>query len=118
MSSISSVATRLTRQASWCAQSTNGRTVSTWMRSSLLQLPRMATHHSLSHYRWPCLNRRVCGNREDNPVSKEKILVVEDAPDISSLLKIYFTSQGYEVMTAMRGAVALELCRKTPPNLA
>ena len=51
-------------------------------------------------------------------MSKEKILVVEDAPDISSLLKIYFTSQGYEVMTAMRGAVALEMCRKTPPNLA
>jgi DNA-binding response OmpR family regulator len=51
-------------------------------------------------------------------VSKEKILVVEDAPDISSLLKIYFTSQGYEVLTAMRGQVALEICRKTPPNLA
>lgn len=51
-------------------------------------------------------------------MSKEKILVVEDQPDISSLLKIYFTSQGYEVMTAMRGQVALEICRKTPPNLA
>jgi DNA-binding response OmpR family regulator len=51
-------------------------------------------------------------------VSKEKILVVEDAPDISSLLKIYFTSQGYEVLTAMRGQIALEICRKTPPNLA
>jgi DNA-binding response OmpR family regulator len=51
-------------------------------------------------------------------VTKEKILVVEDAPDISSLLKIYFTSQGYEVMTAMRGAIALDICRKTPPNLA
>jgi DNA-binding response OmpR family regulator len=51
-------------------------------------------------------------------VSKEKILVVEDAPDISSLLKIYFTSQGYEVMTALRGSVALDICRKTPPNLA
>lgn len=51
-------------------------------------------------------------------MSKEKILVVEDAPDISSLLKIYFTSQGYEVMTAMRGQVALDICRKTPPNLA
>jgi DNA-binding response OmpR family regulator len=51
-------------------------------------------------------------------VSKDKILVVEDAPDISSLLKIYFTSQGYEVMTAMRGQVALDICRKTPPNLA
>lgn len=51
-------------------------------------------------------------------MSKETILVVEDAPDISSLLKIYFTSQGYEVLTAMRGQVALEICRKTPPNLA
>ncbi len=51
-------------------------------------------------------------------MSKEKILVVEDAPDISSLLKIYFTSQGYDVMTAMRGQVALDMCRKTPPNLA
>lgn len=51
-------------------------------------------------------------------MSKEKILVVEDAPDISSLLKIYFTSQGYEVLTAMRGQAALEICRKTPPHLA
>jgi DNA-binding response OmpR family regulator len=51
-------------------------------------------------------------------VSKERILVVEDQPDISSLLKIYFTSQGYEVFTAMRGQVALDICSKTPPNLA
>lgn len=51
-------------------------------------------------------------------MSKEKILVVEDAADISSLLKIYFISQGYEVFTAMRGKDALEICRKTPPNLA
>jgi DNA-binding response OmpR family regulator len=51
-------------------------------------------------------------------VSKERILVVEDQADISSLLKIYFTSQGYEVFTAMRGSIALEICRKTPPNLA
>ncbi len=51
-------------------------------------------------------------------MAKEKILVVEDAVDISSLLKIYFISQGYEVLTAMRGRDALEICRKTPPNLA
>ncbi|HMO57240.1 MAG TPA: response regulator [Roseiflexaceae bacterium] len=51
-------------------------------------------------------------------MTKEKILVVEDAPDISQLLKIYFTSQGYEVMTAGRGQQALDMCRKTPPNLA
>jgi DNA-binding response OmpR family regulator/predicted metal-dependent hydrolase len=51
-------------------------------------------------------------------VSKDRILVVEDAPDISSLLKIYFVSQGYEVFTAMRGRDALDICRKTPPSLA
>jgi len=51
-------------------------------------------------------------------MSKERILVVEDQTDISSLLKIYFTSQGYEVFTATRGSVALELCRKVVPNLA
>lgn len=51
-------------------------------------------------------------------MSKERILVVEDQPDISSLLKVYFTSQGYEVFTAMRGSQALEICSKTPPNLA
>ncbi len=51
-------------------------------------------------------------------MNKERILVVEDQADISGLLKIYFTSQGYEVMTAMRGQIALEIARKTPPNLA
>lgn len=51
-------------------------------------------------------------------MSKERILVVEDQPDISSLLKIYFTAQGYEVYTALRGQQALEICSKTPPNLA
>ena len=51
-------------------------------------------------------------------MNKERILVVEDQADISGLLKIYFTSQGYEVMTAMRGHIALELARKNPPHLA
>lgn len=51
-------------------------------------------------------------------MSKERILVVEDQADIAGLLKIFFTSQGYEVMTAARGQIALDLARKTPPNLA
>lgn len=51
-------------------------------------------------------------------MGNERILVVEDAPDIANLLKIYFTSKGYEVLTAGRGQVALDICRKTPPNLA
>ncbi len=50
-------------------------------------------------------------------MSKEKILVVEDSPDISTMLEFYFKLQGYEVMTAFRGQVALDICRKTPPNL-
>ncbi|NJP05102.1 MAG: response regulator [Chloroflexaceae bacterium] len=51
-------------------------------------------------------------------MSKERILIVEDTPDIANLLKIYFLSQGYEVFLAMRGQVALDICRKTPPHLA
>ena len=51
-------------------------------------------------------------------MSNEKILVVEDGPDISSLLKLYFTAQGYEVLTATRGKTAVELCKTNPPNLA
>jgi signal transduction histidine kinase/FixJ family two-component response regulator len=50
--------------------------------------------------------------------AKRRILVVEDAPDISNLLKIYFTSQGYEVLSALHGQAALEICRKTPLNIA
>lgn len=50
-------------------------------------------------------------------MSKDKILVVEDGPDISSLLMLYFTAQGYDVSTASRGKVALEMCRQNPPNL-
>jgi DNA-binding response OmpR family regulator len=50
-------------------------------------------------------------------VSKDTLLIVEDAPDIQTLLKIYFSSQGYEVFAAGRGSDALELVRKQLPNL-
>lgn len=48
---------------------------------------------------------------------KDTLLIVEDAPDIQTLLKIYFSSQGYEVYAAGRGSEALELVRKQLPNL-
>src|SRR5437867_2744178 len=120
MSSTSLAPTRPrpTSPASRCERSTNGPSLLTRMRQRRVQPASERIPRSSNHFRCRYQSRRVCGNREDNLVSKEKILVVEDAPDISSLLKIYFTSQGYEVMTAMRGQVALELCRKTPPNLA
>jgi len=50
-------------------------------------------------------------------MSKGRILVVEDDPDISNMLRIYFDSQGYEVLVASRGQDALETCRRKLPNI-
>lgn len=50
-------------------------------------------------------------------MGKGRILVVEDDLDISKMLRIYFDSQGYEVLVAVRGEEALELCRKKLPNV-
>jgi CheY-like chemotaxis protein len=46
-----------------------------------------------------------------------RILVVEDDIDISKMLRIYFDSQGYEVLVATRGNDALETCRRKLPNV-
>ncbi|MCG8346926.1 MAG: response regulator [Chloroflexales bacterium] len=51
-------------------------------------------------------------------MTKEKLLVVEDQPDIQSLLKIYFTLQGYDVVTASCGAEAIRLIPESKPDLA
>jgi len=50
-------------------------------------------------------------------MSQGRILVVEDDPDISTLLKIYFESEGYSVVTAERGEAALEACRHQLPDV-
>ncbi len=50
-------------------------------------------------------------------MGKARLLVVEDDQDISSMLKIYFSSQGYEVDLALRGELALEKTRQTMPHL-
>ena len=50
-------------------------------------------------------------------MSKGRILVVEDDFDISNLLRIYFDSQGYEVTVAPNGNEALDLCRRSLPNV-
>lgn len=46
-----------------------------------------------------------------------RILVVEDDFDISNMLRIFFTGQGYQVEVAARGGDALEQCRKQLPDL-
>jgi len=48
---------------------------------------------------------------------RQKILIVEDAPDIAGLLQVFFTSQGYEALVASRGAQAVELSRREMPDL-
>ncbi len=50
-------------------------------------------------------------------MGKGRILVVEDDIDISKMLRIYFDSQGYEVLVATRGNDALETCRRKLPNV-
>jgi len=50
-------------------------------------------------------------------MSSGRILVVEDDADISKMLRIYFDSQGYEVILEMRGGEALETCAKKMPNV-
>ncbi|MGC8874743.1 MAG: response regulator [Chloroflexia bacterium] len=50
-------------------------------------------------------------------MAKQKILIVEDAPDIAGLLQVFFSSQGYEALVAGRGAQAVELSRREIPDL-
>jgi PleD family two-component response regulator len=50
-------------------------------------------------------------------MSKGRILVVEDDADISNMLRIYFDSQGYEVLVAGRGQLALDTCRSKLPHI-
>lgn len=50
-------------------------------------------------------------------MSKPHLLIVEDDQDISNMLRIYFTGQGYEVDTALRGQIALEKTRQDMPHL-
>jgi DNA-binding response OmpR family regulator len=50
-------------------------------------------------------------------MGKSRLLIVEDDKDIATMLKIYFSGQGYEVDTAERGNTALEKTRSNLPHL-
>lgn len=50
-------------------------------------------------------------------MNKARLLIVEDDKDISTMLRIYFSGQGYEVDTALRGSIALEKTRQNMPHL-
>ena len=46
----------------------------------------------------------------------KKILVVDDNPDIRTMLKTYLTSEGYQVLTAENGQKALFVAREEKPD--
>ena len=48
---------------------------------------------------------------------KKKIFVVDDAPDLREVLKLYLENAGYEVFQAENGRLALELLEKTEIDL-
>ena len=50
-------------------------------------------------------------------MAKPRLLIVEDDVDISTMLRIFFGGQGYEVDTAYRGVEALEKTRQGMPHL-
>jgi PleD family two-component response regulator len=50
-------------------------------------------------------------------MGKARILIVEDDFDISNMLRIYFSSQGYDVDVALTGPEALEKTRQGLPHL-
>lgn len=50
-------------------------------------------------------------------MGKARLLIVEDDHDISNMLRIYFTGQGYDVDVALRGSEALEKTRQVMPHL-
>jgi DNA-binding response OmpR family regulator len=49
--------------------------------------------------------------------AKKKILVVDDEPDVISLLTLVLKSQGYDVISAGDGKEALEKARGESPDL-
>lgn len=46
-----------------------------------------------------------------------RMMIVEDDPDISNMLRIYFQAVGYEVAVAQRGEDALEMCWQELPHV-
>jgi PleD family two-component response regulator len=50
-------------------------------------------------------------------MSQGRLMIVEDDPDISNMLRIYFQSQDYDVAVAQRGEDALEMCRQQLPHI-
>ena len=50
-------------------------------------------------------------------MTKTRILLVDDDPNIRQLVNLYLEKEGFEVVMADRGDAAVKLLRQSPPNL-
>jgi PleD family two-component response regulator len=48
---------------------------------------------------------------------KHTLLIIEDDPDTSEMLRVYFEAQGYKVVTAVEGQEGLDKCKSEKPDL-
>ena len=70
---------------------------------------------------FPAIEEEVVASSETNthtplPVGKEKVLVVDDEPDLTEITKIFLTRLGYTVETAVKSIDALEKFRVSPDS--
>ncbi|MDR1262387.1 MAG: response regulator, partial [Oscillospiraceae bacterium] len=49
--------------------------------------------------------------------TKQRILLVDDDPNILHLVQLYLTKEGYATETAADGAKAVQLFKANPPSL-
>jgi DNA-binding response OmpR family regulator len=54
---------------------------------------------------------------QDQLAEAPKLLIVDDAPDITQLLVVYFHQAGFNTLAAYDGRTALDLARRTSPDL-
>ena len=48
---------------------------------------------------------------------KTRLLTIDDEAEFSEMLKNYFTLRGYEVFTALRGVIGLDIMEKERPDV-
>jgi PAS domain S-box-containing protein len=60
---------------------------------------------------------KASSDRRSAPLPARRILVVEDAPDIATVMKLQIEAMGHTVFTAPDGASAIEKVKKLRPDL-
>jgi DNA-binding response OmpR family regulator len=78
---------------------------------------RLRVNNKIDFARRQLRNKAKAMARNTAQVTQGSMLVVEDDFDISNMLQIFFTNQGYSVEVASRGYDALEMCRRLLPDV-